>query len=118
MPATVISPRQQSQLPRLNTTTSGSTITPPGDTTDFYAVTALAANATIAAPSGTPQNGQKLTLRIKDNGTARTLTWNAIYRPIGVTLPTTTTANKTIYVGMIYNSADSKWDVVSVAKEA
>jgi hypothetical protein len=72
----------------------------------------------IAAPSGTPTNGQRLLIRIKDNGTARALTWNAIYRVIGVTLPTTTTANKTIYVGCIYNSADSTWDVVAETEQA
>jgi hypothetical protein len=84
----------------------------------MYTVTALAVPATIAAPSGTPTNGQRLLIRIEDNGTARALTWNAIYRVIGVTLPTTTTANKTIYVGCIYNSADSAWDVVAEVEQA
>ena len=104
--------------PRVNTVASGATITPTADLSDLYTVTALAAAATIAAPSGTPTNGQRLLLRIKDNGTARALTWNAIYRVIGVTLPTTTVANKTIYVGCIYNSADSFWDVVAETEQA
>lgn len=104
--------------PRVNTVASGATITPTADLSDVYTVTALAAAATIAAPSGTPTNGQRLLLRIKDNGTARALTWNAIYRVIGVTLPTTTVANKTIYVGCIYNSADSVWDVVAETEQA
>ena len=104
--------------PRVNTVASGATITPTADLSDMYTVTALAAAATIAAPSGTPTNGQKLLIRIKDNGTARALTWNAIYRVIGVTLPTTTTANKTIYVGCVYNSADSTWDVVAETEQA
>ena len=104
--------------PRVGTVASGATITPTADLSDVYTVTALAAAATIAAPSGTPTNGQRLLLRIKDNGTARALTWNAIYRVIGVTLPTTTVANKTIYVGCIYNSADSVWDVVAETEQA
>ena len=104
--------------PRVNTVASGATITPTADLSDMYTVTALAAAATIAAPSGTPTNGQRLLLRIKDNGTARALTWNATYRVIGVTLPTTTVANKTIYVGCIYNSADSVWDVVAETEQA
>ena len=62
--------------------------------------------------------GQKLTIRIKDNGTARTLAWNAIYRACGVPLPTITVASKTMYVGCIYNSSDTKWDVVSLTQEA
>ena len=104
--------------PRVDTVASASTVTPTGDASDLYTVTALAAAATIAAPSGTPVNGQKLLLRIKDNGTARALTWNAIYRIVGVTLPTTTVISKTTYVGCIYNSADTKWDVIAVATEA
>lgn len=104
--------------PRVNTVASGATITPTADLSDMYTVTALAVPATFAAPSGTPTNGQRLLIRIKDNGTARALTWNAIYRVIGVTLPTTTVATKTIYVGCIYNSADSVWDVVAETEQA
>lgn len=100
--------------PRAPGTTSAGTITPTSDASDMYRVTALATNATIGAPTGTPTDGQKLLLRIKDDGTARTLSWNAIYRPIGVTLPSTTTAGKTLYVGLIFNSADTKWDVLAV----
>jgi hypothetical protein len=101
--------------PRIDTTASSSTPTPTGDASDMYTVTALAANATFAAPSGTPTNGQRLMLRIKDNGTARTLAWNAIYRAgSDVALPTTTTISKTMYVGFFYNSADTKWDLLSV----
>lgn len=103
--------------PRIGTTTSSATITPVGNSNDAYTVTALGTGATIAAPTGTPTDTQKIVLRIKDNGTARTLTWNAIYRPIGVTLPTTTVAGKTLYVGMVYNSTDSAWDVLSVAQQ-
>lgn len=102
-----------------NSTTSTASLTVDADTNDMYIVTALAAAMTINAPTGSfLVNGQKLTLRIKDDGTARALTWNAIFRAIGVTLPTTTVANKLTYVGCIYNATDTKWDVVSVAQEA
>jgi len=103
---------------RVAATTSSTTPTPNMDTTDLYALTALAPGATFAAPTGTLVNGRKLTIRVKDNGTARSLAWNTVYRAVGVTLPTTTTISKTLYVGCIYNSADTKWDVVSVAQEA
>lgn len=103
--------------PRVGTVASSATPTPTGDSSDIYTITALATDATIASPSGTPTNGQKLILRIKDNGTARGLTWDSIYRAIGVTLPPTTTISKTIYIGMIYNSADTKWDVIAVGEE-
>jgi hypothetical protein len=106
--------------PRVTNITSSSTITPPSDTADQYSVTALAVPATIAIPSGTAVAGQKLTIRIKDDGTARALTWITSaggYRVIGSTLPTTTVISKTVYVGCIYNSTDSFWDVVAVAQE-
>lgn len=90
----------------------------PALTASIFTVTALGAAATIAAPSGTPVDGYGFMLRIKDNGTPRALTWNAIYRAIGITLPTTTVANKTMYIAMRYNGVDSKWDVLSVARES
>ena len=98
--------------------TSASTVTPTSDASNQYNVTALAVPATFAAPSGTPVDGQKLVLRIKDDGTARALTWNAIYRVVGTVLPTTTVATKTTYVGCIYNSADTVWDVVAVTTQS
>lgn len=100
------------------TTASSATPTPTGNAerNELY-ITALAAAAELQAPSGTPINGNILVVRIKDNGTARALTYNAIYRGIVDTLPSTTTLSKTIYMGFKYNSADSKWDMLSVAEE-
>lgn len=104
--------------PRVTSTTSASSLTPSIATADVYAYTALAANLTINAPTGTPVDGNKLLFRLLDNGVARTLTWNATYTAIGVTLPTTTTASKTTYVGCIYNAANTRWDVVAVSTQA
>ena len=102
-----------------STDTSTATPTPIGSSfNNFYTLTALATNATFSAPSGTPVEGNRLIIRIKDNGTSRTLGYNAIYRAIGITLPTATTINKTIYLGCVYNSADSKWDIVAYQLEA
>lgn len=106
---------------RIDTVADAATITPTGDSSDQYSVTALAQSATIAAPSGTPTDGQRLTIRLKDNGTGRALTWttsSGAYRAIGVTLPTTTVASKVTYVGCVYNSQDSYWDVVAVTTQA
>jgi hypothetical protein len=98
---------------RVDSQTSSATPSPNFATHDQYNLTALAVDATFAAPAGTLTDGMRRIIRIKDNGTARTLSWNAAYRAIE-TLPTTTTINKTLYVGMIYNAADAKWDVVAV----
>lgn len=103
---------------KVNSQTSTATLTVNSDTTDIEIVTAQAEAISIANPTGTPTQGQKLIYRLKDNGTARAITWNAIFRAIGVTLPTTTTISKTIYVGFIYNSTDTKWDCVAVNEEA
>jgi len=98
---------------RVSTITSSITPTPNGDITDIFTITALAVWATIAAPTWTPTNWQKLIIRIKDNATAQTLAWNAIYRAWDVALPTTTIISKTMYVWFIYNSNDIKWDLVA-----
>jgi hypothetical protein len=103
--------------PSVGTVISGATITPTGSSTQ-YNITALAESAVIAEPSGTPTDGQKLTLRIIDDGTPQTLSWDPIYVVIGTTLPTTTVASKFVYVGCIYNAQSSTWDVVSVAQQA
>jgi hypothetical protein len=104
--------------PRVSSTTSASSVTPDISSFDQYCFTALAATLTINAPTGTPVNGDKLIFRILDNGTGQTLSWNGTYTVIGTTLPTTTTANKMVYVGCIYNAANTRWDVVAVATQA
>jgi hypothetical protein len=101
-------------VPRVTSVASSETPTPAGDDVDLYDVTALAADATFGAPTGTPQNGQKLQIRIKDNGTARALAWNAIYRAgSDVSLPTTTTQNKVLRLGFEYHATANKWDLVA-----
>ncbi len=103
----------------ISTIADSATTTPTGGSLrNLFTVTALAQAATFAAPSGTPANGNKLIIRILDNGTARALSWNAIYAVIGVTLPTTTVLSKYTYVGAVYNSASSKWDVMMVNTQA
>jgi hypothetical protein len=100
-------------------TTSG-TITPTAGTADHYNILGLTGGITVAAPSGTPSDGQKLVLRIRDNGIARSISWTTTsggYRAIGVSLPTTTIAGKLVYVGCVYNSTDTFWDVIAVTQE-
>lgn len=100
---------------RITSEASNATPTPNADTTDVHIITALAAAATFAAPTGTPTQGQQLIIRIKDNGTARTLGWNAAYRAsTDLALPTTTVLSKTMYLGFIWNATDSKWDLLAL----
>lgn len=87
-------------------------------TTDIFVITAQAGALLFNAPGGTPVQGEKLVIRIKDNGTARALTWNAVFRAMGTALPSTTVLSKTLYLGFFYNSTDTKWDLVASAQEA
>jgi hypothetical protein len=105
-------------LTETTTTASSATPTPTGGSLrNALYVTALGEAAELQEPSGTPANGNTLIVRILDDGTARALTYDAIYREVGVNLPTTTTSSNTIYIGAIYNSADTKWDVIAVQEE-
>lgn len=104
----------------IQTIASAATVTPTA-LNQLVVISAQAAALTLAAPTGTPTQGQPLMIRIKDNGTARAIAWTSGtggYRAIGVTLPTTTVINKTTYVGCIYNSTDLRWDVIGVTTEA
>lgn len=104
---------------RENTVASSATPSINTDTTDIFTITALAAAITSMTTnlSGTPVNGQKLTIRIKDDGTARAITWGASFASRGATLPTTTVISKYLYVGLIYNSTAAVWDCVATAQE-
>lgn len=94
------------------------TITPDSDLYDQvnYLLTGTSA---FANPSGTPTNGQKLSIRLYAVATQTISSWSGGgYRAIGTTLPTSVPAGKTIYVGCIWNSTDAIWDVVAVATQA
>lgn len=104
-------------VPSVQSVASNATVTPTF-ADDLVKITAQAAALNLANPTGTAVEGWGITIRIKDNGTARAITYGTQYRAIGVTLPTTTVVNKTLYIGMIFNTTDTKWDVVSVAQEA
>jgi len=95
------------------------TVTPNSDSYDQvnYLLTGTVA---FAVPSGTPTNGQKLNIRLYAAST-QTVSWTTSstgYRVIGTTLPTSVASGKTVYVGCVWNSTDSYWDVVAVATQA
>jgi hypothetical protein len=100
----------------IQTVVSAATVTPTFLNTAVH-VTAQAAGLTIANPTGTAVDGHGILIRIKDNGTARALTWGAKFRAFNDALPTTTVISKTTYVGVIYNLTDDKWDVLGVRQE-
>lgn len=100
--------------------TSGN-LTINGDTTDLYVAEGLTGAITFLQPSGTPVDGQKLMIRIEDNGTSRGITWtttSGAFRAVGVNLPASTTSSKVTYVGCVYNATDIFWDAVAVVTQA
>lgn len=106
---------KQDLNPRVQSAASGALT--PTSANDLCIRTALSAALTINNPTGTMVQGQALMIRLKDNGTARAITWGANYRGIGAVLPTTTVINKTMYIAMVWNSTDTKYDVTGVALE-
>lgn len=108
---------QAQPLTRINSTASSATPAINTDTTDQFNITALAAAITSMTTNltGTPRDGQHLLIRIKDNATARTITWGASFVSSGVaTLLATTVISKTHLIGLIYDSAATKWVCVAV----
>lgn len=101
---------------RTITLTDAATITPDSDGYDCVTVV-LGGNRTIAAPTGTPYDGQKLILVLGQDVTGlRIPVWNAIYRFSGGTAQVlTTTGSKTDYLGFHWNATASKWDCIAVA---
>jgi hypothetical protein len=98
--------------------TSGA-ITPNSDLYDQVNYS-LTGSSSFSNPSGTPVNGQKLSIRLYAASTQTISSWSSSsggYRAIGATLPTSVVGTKTIYVGAIWNSTDSFWDVVAVATQ-
>jgi hypothetical protein len=102
--------------PRVVTATDDATAVIDCDVTDQYQLTAIA-NDTEFTVTGTPTNGQKLLIRLKDAGVAKALTWTG-FTAIGCTAPTTTVANKTHWIGAVYNSTTPTWNILAVALEA
>jgi hypothetical protein len=96
-------------------TTNTTPVVINADTTDMATlVYTSAGTVVINAPTGTPVNGQKLLFRMQATS-ANSLTWNAIFAGAAtLTLPTAATGtSKYDYMGFIYNSTASKWQLVA-----
>lgn len=105
---------------RVTTITSSATPTINTDNCDAVTITALATAITSMTTnlSGTPTNFQKLIVRIKDDGTARGITWGASFVAKGTALPTTTVISKLLTVGFIYDTVAATWGCVASAQES
>lgn len=101
--------------PRVTTIVSSATPTINTDNTDAVSITALATAITSMTTNltGTPANFAKLLFRIKDDGTARAITWGAKFAARTTALPTTTTAGKVQVVGFFYDTVTATWGCVA-----
>lgn len=103
---------------RVVTSISTPSLTPSTSAGDIFAISQLAQGLAVNAPSGSTAPGEELLFRIRDNGTSQPISWDGIYRPIGVSIPTPTAAGKWVYIRCIYNEADARWDVIDVKHES
>lgn len=96
--------------PRVTTITSSATPTYNTDTCDAVSITALATGITSmsSGKTGTPADFQKLMFRIY-SASAQSITWDTDFTSGTVALPTATIAGKPLTVGVIYDTAVSKW---------
>lgn len=117
----------QGNLSSVRTGTNGATtsgnISINIDSFDQYNLFGLTDSVNILIPTGTPIDGQRLLIRILDDGLgARNISWTTTgvgsFREVGVSLPSVTTLNKIMYVGGVYNSQFSCWDVIAVTIQA
>lgn len=100
---------------RVNSQTTATIISPDFSQFDMEEVTALATAVAINGHNGSPTDGQQSIIRIKDNGTARAISFNSQWRGVGLTLPTTTVPGATLYIFSRWNATDSKLDVIQVS---
>lgn len=101
-------------VPRVGSTSSSATPSINVSSYDQYNITALAANISSVTISGSPSDGQKLIIRIKDNGTTRTITHGSDFVDSGVaSMLTATVSSKTHHELFIYDSATSKWACIA-----
>jgi hypothetical protein len=68
-----------------------------------------------ALTSGYEINGMLHILRVRDNGTARSLSFSGAFVKYKASFPTATVAGKWMYFTCRYNSSDSSWDIVDFA---
>jgi hypothetical protein len=103
-------------ISRVVTITDGTSITVNADTTDMatQANTQAAGTLTINAPTGTPVNGQRFILRLSSTN-VQTFSWNAAFQgSTDIGLPNASSGSGLYdYVGFIYNSTTTKWQMIA-----
>lgn len=105
----------------LTDNTLNPTFTPAAGTYDQVDIiagyTAGISTVTIASPTGTVTDGMRLILRLfsaNTNAVTLNFTGSNIIGSVDISLPASMTANsKYDYLGLIWNAASSKWNMIS-----
>lgn len=104
--------------PRIGSVTASTSLTIDSNLYDQFYITDLTATTTFSVPSGTPTNGQKLLVGITASTTAQGLVWTytagGFATSTDLALPNTTVANKTMYLGFVYNTVVGKWRLLAL----
>ena len=94
----------------------GTSVTINANTTDLATQTntQVAGTLTINAPTGTLENGQKFIFRLQSSN-VQTFSWNAVFSgSTDLSLPTVSSgASKYDYMGFIYNSTATNWQILA-----
>lgn len=107
-----------SLIKAVTTTSQLAPLSPDFKANDMYIFTVQSGGLIINNPASDPATPKGFMFRVKDDTTARSITWDTKFRGIGETLPTTTVSGKTTYVSGITNPTDGTYDVLSVKTEA
>lgn len=98
--------------PRISTVTYSATLNINSDNFDELFCASLTGNVAIAAPTGTPTEGQRLTIKLTQDGAGgRTITYNAAFVTSGASTTTLSTTETRVFE---WNVNRAKWIQVSV----
>lgn len=94
----------------------GPTFNPDVNNYDMFVVTSQSSSLAFGTATGTPYNGQRVIFRVTAASTIAISFSSAFngYRAVGVILPSSLSGGYTLYVGCIWNSSISQWDVLAV----
>jgi hypothetical protein len=98
------------------TLADATSVTFDADTTDMaiQANTQALGTLTINAPVGTSTNGQRLIFRLSSTN-VQTFSWNAVFQGSSdLALPVASSGGGLYdYMGFMYNSTSSKWQIIA-----
>lgn len=90
---------------RVSTIATIATLVPNLETANNFFITAQA-GAVVIDPPANAVVGDVITLNVRDNGVARPITFNSIFRFLTAAPPANTTVSKWLVVGAQYNGTD------------